>query len=190
MELFDRVDENSCDMRRTWDETSMNDLRRMWPNPQHSARTIAALLGFSRNAIIAKAHRMGPAKNGKKATTYPRTRSVFPRNPNPPKPRSPQLWRALPTRDTGTALPGPLIRSGEGDPAVMPDFSRPGSPPSPANVRLCDLQAGQCRWPMWDHDARTGFYCASEAVEKLPYCSGHCAMAYRPSKARRLEAAE
>lgn len=201
MELFDRVDENSFDLRRTWDETSMNDLRRMWPDPQHSARTIAKELGFSRNAIISKAHRMGLAKNGRKLTTYARTRS--PRNPNPPKPRSPQLWRALPTRDTGAARVSPSSntgavlsshssRSGEGDPSVTSDWSRPGSnaSPRPLNVPLIDLKPGQCRWPMWDPDARTGLFCGADALEKLPYCSGHCAMAYRPSKARRLEAAE
>lgn len=52
------------------------------------------------------------------------------------------------------------------------DFCRP--------VPLLDLAADQCRFPLGDpRDAGFGFCGAPRAHENLPYCDGHCRMAYQ-----------
>lgn len=154
------------DLRRRWDAAAEADLARLWPRPDHSAATIGKLLGFTRNAIIAKAHRLGLAAGGLKKTIQKpreRRRQVVPRQPV-------NLMAARWTPKQ-TPIPNKQIAS-----------------PSPKNVRLFDLCEGQCRWPMWGQNESTGFFCGADAITGLPYCGHHCSLAY--TRRRVLEAAE
>lgn len=54
--------------------------------------------------------------------------------------------------------------------------------PQPIGVRYLDLQPHQCKWPLGGDYDRPEFWCGAPAEsDSVPYCSPHCAMAYRPT---------
>jgi len=53
--------------------------------------------------------------------------------------------------------------------------------PLPTNVTLMELVPEGCRWPMGDPGTPEFAYCGNRRAQiNLPYCEGHCRMAYRP----------
>ena len=86
------------------------------------------------------------------------------------------------------------IRRPEGwiKPPPKPRVLRMGPPPAPRApvqaVRAVEPKislVGGCRWPLWGTGAPSHRYCdAARAAQNVPYCSKHCAVAYRPAWVR------
>jgi GcrA cell cycle regulator len=59
-------------------------------------------------------------------------------------------------------------------------------PELPTGVTLMELVPAACRWPVGDPATREFVYCGvRRECPTLPYCPGHCRMAYRASEERR-----
>jgi GcrA cell cycle regulator len=56
--------------------------------------------------------------------------------------------------------------------------------PEEQRCTLLELTSETCRFPLWGSDEREGFYCGAKPVPGLPYCLGHCRMAYVPVRTR------
>ena len=171
-----------------WNPAREAELRRLAPD--YTASQIMRIMGASsRNVIIGKIHRLKL-------------------NLNPDKPRGqarPRIERAKPAAfarakpavrwkpNAGAAFEGQLIRSGEGDPSVMPDQGRPGAPTEPVQscsrnpVDIWGLTGTTCRYPLWGDPVppiREKLYCGNPVVaDKLPYCGYHCSVAFGRSAA-------
>lgn len=143
------------------DEALVERLKVLWAEG-FSASQVAAQLGhgLSRNAVIAKVHRIGltrrtetvrlrKSKSGKRAK-----RGAAPKPPRPMAPRPADLkWEPF--------VPGPDL--------VIPADQRKG---------IADLEDDDCRWPIGDPQKDDFSFCNHKAVPGLPYCAHHCRRAY------------
>lgn len=165
--MFDWGPINLAKTPSWWTDKRIEILKELWAQGL-SGSAIAAELGeVTRNSVIGKVHRLGLA--GRQKLTQPRVK---------PEPRVHRVQRFREITNTGAAVCLPLIRSGEGDPSVTPDWSRPGSHP----CTLMDLTSETCRWPLWTDANPERLYCGADGADmenKRPYCPVHSQMAYR-----------
>lgn len=91
------------------------------------------------------------------------------------------LWSdELPTSEIGrrlgitkNAVIGKVHRLG------LPKRRTPPERPEPSQViRLNELRAGMCSWPMGDPGDDAFHFCGDHAVAGKPYCGRHCEVAY------------
>lgn len=165
---FDWSPINLAKIPSGWTDKRIETLKELWAQGL-SGSAIAAELGeVTRNSVIGKVHRLGLAKRAN-PTNARATPTPF---------RKPRVQRFREVLNTGAVLVWPLIRSGEGDPSVMPDQRRPGS----HSCTLMDLSSATCRWPLWTDAMPERLYCGADGADmenKRSYCPFHSRMAYR-----------
>jgi GcrA cell cycle regulator len=133
-----------------------------------SASQIAGRLGggLTRNAVIAKVHRLGLAGRAHAiARTYIRGRART-------KPKAKSANKRF---NIGNS---PLRRLYLVQPTPLPSPTEQDIP----RKRLDDLQDGDCRWPVTVADGNHHF-CADPKVPGLPYCDPHSRRAFQPPTA-------
>lgn len=123
-----------------------------------SAAQIAAQLGggVTRNAVLGKLFRL--CNLGEKLPHITLT----------PKPRMPSSTYVL-RLPVGTPT---AARPIEATPYDYVD------PQDPGLLRMMDLKAHHCRWPLNNALGGEYFFCGSKKFGSKPYCDKHCAVAY------------
>lgn len=137
-----------------WSPERIEQLRKLW-NEGHSTRTIASMMGMTKNAIIGKAHRLHLPGRG---NPIRRDGVVNPK----------RLKRAR-----GATLP-PLASVSPA--AAPPSAARPAPPPTPINTRV--RPCSPCCWPIGEPGKPDFRFCDAGAMPGRPYCEPHCALAY------------
>lgn len=166
-----------------WSDETIERLRRLWEEGLSSS-AIGRQLGYSKNAIIGKARRIGLSGR-----------------PSPIKsdsPTRPRIGRPKPIGDKPTlpSLAGPVFTA----PSAPIQFRAPKPPVTrPIEIRETVQAAlsvalpkfrGECSWPIGDPGTRSFRYCLEPALFACPYCPTHKSMAYvRPRDRREDEAA-
>lgn len=147
----------------TWTDEKIEALRRLW-NLGWSASQIASELGgVTRNAVIAKTHRLRIA-GGERA---------------PEKRRDKQQRKPKPTSAGATAVKVSTPK------VVQPYVERQARVFDPAKlVTFFELEDKHCKWPIGDprHLGTTFRFCGESKVSGLPYCSECAAVAYAPPR--------
>lgn len=128
-------------------------------------------LFFSRNGVIGKAHRIGL-----------RVSSSSKRTPHGAPKEVEQV--VVRVRNRGAAG---MVK--EHQPQVQADlsaFQDDLSIPLKQRRSILGLDSTNCHWPFGDdpHDRKKFFFCGAPAVKGLPYCAGHCQMAYKAPQPR------
>ena len=134
-----------------WDENNVTKLRELWDQGLPTAQ-IGKLLGFTKNAVVGKAHRIGLERR-----PSPIRRTAV--KPDRKKARSPVMpklnfEKAADTQNEQTSF----------QPAVKNLFGN--------NVKR------GCEWPMGHPDESDFHFCNKTRFEDKPYCLDHCAVAY------------
>ncbi len=138
-----------------WTDERVEQLKQLWGGGMTAAQIAERIGGTSRNAVIGKAHRLGLSVS------------------KAPKPRTaaPNLAKSAPAAVTAAAAPPP------------PPTASPQSPPPPKrqpDVRAADLPwHRRCQWPIGHPGERDFHFCGAAAADSKPYCTEHCALAYR-----------
>jgi len=157
-----------------WTPSDIAELRKLL-DEKLSASQIGKQLGFSRNAVIGKVHRMqarGEAmkfarvqgQNEKPARKAPKFK------PNPKSPAKLRLCHPLATRGA--------IKRGTHSEAV-------NAPLAPRLISLLELREGDCKFPIGDL-RKAGFgFCGHPSLPFKPYCAEHSAVAYQVEHRRR-----
>lgn len=129
--------------------------------PRHTASQIAAKIGggITRNAVIGKANRMGISLSGLSPQEIARRNE---------KRRERQL--------SGVAADHMINRIMNGRRTPAPEPVLPGK----HSCTLLQLTTASCRWPFGE--SPNVLFCGARSVPGLPYCIGHCRMAYRPAR--------
>ena len=137
-----------------WDENNVTRLRELWEQGLPTAQ-IGKLLGFTKNAVVGKAHRIGLER---RPSPIRRT-SV---KPDRKKARSPVMPKLnFETKQSETASP---IESKTFQPVVK-------------NLFNSSVKRG-CEWPKGHPDEIDFHFCGEDRFEDKPYCLEHCAVAY------------
>lgn len=108
---------------------------------------------YSRNACIGKAKRLGLSQASKPA---PAPRVSRPKRDDPSAPRAVRPW---------------IVRDAPEDIVATPIECR--------RVSLLELDATTCRWPLGTPGHDDFCFCGNHPMNGLPYCAGHCRLAYR-----------
>lgn len=160
----------------SWTDARTERLKSMWRNERLSANEIAIRLETTRNAVIAKLHRMGlssadggsqkqPSGGGRRA----RGTGAAPRVSKP----KPKTWRDGATHEAAVA----------NERKVVEPYRDPPSPRiyDPAKmVRTLDLENHHCRFPVGDPLEESFRHCGETKAPGIPYCIKCAEIAYRP----------
>ena len=139
----------------SWNETNVARLKELWDQGLPTAQ-IGKLLGFTKNAVVGKAHRIGLERR-----PSPIRRTAV--KPDRKKARSPIV---------------PKLNF-EISKEEVKETTRPQQNFQPAvkNLFANHTKRG-CEWPEGHPDESDFKFCGKDRFEDKPYCLDHCAVAY------------
>ena len=137
-----------------WDENNVTKLRELWDQGLPTAQ-IGKLLGFTKNAVVGKAHRIGLERR-----PSPIRRSAV--KPDRKKARSPVM---------------PKLNFESKEETISDKYEQKIFQPVVKNLFNTTTKRG-CEWPQGHPDEADFHFCGKERFEDKPYCLDHCAVAY------------
>ena len=138
-----------------WDDNNVSKLRELWDQGLPTAQ-IGKLLGFTKNAVVGKAHRIGLERR-----PSPIRRTAV--KPDRKKARSPIIPK-LNFEVKKDEVKENLVHQQTFQPLVKNLFTK-------------SVKRG-CEWPEGHPDESDFKFCGKERFEDKPYCIDHCAVAY------------
>ena len=137
-----------------WDENNVTKLRELWDQGLPTAQ-IGKLLGFTKNAVVGKAHRIGlerrPSPIRRTAVKPDRKKA---RSPVMPKLNFESKEENIPLKQESLSFQ-PVVK----------------------NLFVKSDKRG-CEWPQGHPDEMDFHFCGKDRFEDKPYCLEHCAVAY------------
>ena len=137
-----------------WDENNVSKLRDLWDQGLPTAQ-IGKLLGFTKNAVVGKAHRIGLERR-----PSPIRRTAV--KPDRKKARSPVM---------------PKLNFENKQESIVSQKETNVFQPVVKNLLNTNVRRG-CEWPKGHPDEIDFHFCGKERFEDKPYCIDHCAVAY------------
>ena len=138
-----------------WDNDNVSRLRELWDQGLPTSQ-IGKLLGFTKNAVVGKAHRIGLERR-----PSPIRRTAV--KPDRKKARSPVMpklnFENVKEETTNITKPNTSFK------------------PLVKNILAPIIKRG-CEWPEGHPDESDFKFCGKERFEDKPYCLNHCAVAY------------
>ena len=138
-----------------WDDNNVSKLRELWDQGLPTAQ-IGKLLGFTKNAVVGKAHRIGLER-----WPSPIRRTAV--KPDRKKARSPIIPKL------NFEVKKDEVKE---NPVHQQTFQ-----PLVKNLFTKSVKRG-CEWPEGHPDESDFKFCGKERFEDKPYCIDHCAVAY------------
>ena len=139
----------------SWNDENVGRLKELWDQGLPTAQ-IGKLLGFTKNAVVGKAHRIGLERR-----PSPIRRTAV--KPDRKKARSP----IMPKLNFEKSLD-----VDENIPTEIKIFQ-----PKIKNSLTANSKRG-CEWPEGHPDETEFHFCNKERFEEKPYCLDHCGLAY------------
>ena len=150
----------------SWNDDNVSRLRELWDQGLPTAQ-IGKLLGFTKNAVVGKAHRIGLER---RPSPIRRT-AVKPDRKKARSPIIPKLNFENKTNDN-----------------IENNNTKVGFQASVSNLFLNKIKRG-CEWPKGHPDEVDFHFCGEERLEDKPYCLKHCSIAYIiPEKEENIKA--
>ena len=147
-----------------WNDENVSRLRNLWDQGLPTAQ-IGKLLGFTKNAVVGKAHRIGLERR-----PSPIRRTAV--KPDRKKARSP-IMPKLNFENNENQKKENLNGINNYQTTVKNPFSL--------------SQKRGCEWPIGHPDEQNFYFCDKERFGDKPYCLEHCAVAYViPEKEEKL----
>ena len=137
----------------SWNEENVLKLKELWDQGLPTAQ-IGKLLGFTKNAVVGKAHRIGLERR-----PSPIRRTAV--KPDRKKARSPVM---------------PKLNFENQETNKVQNYTN-NFQPSVKNIFISSSKRG-CEWPEGHPDESNFHFCNKERFEDKPYCLEHCAIAY------------
>ncbi len=137
-----------------WDDNNVAKLRDLWDQGLPTAQ-IGKLLGFTKNAVVGKAHRIGLERR-----PSPIRRTAV--KPDRKKARSPVM---------------PKLNFESKQETLSENKEYSGFQPVVKNMFNISTKRG-CEWPQGHPDESDFNFCGKDRFEDKPYCLEHCAVAY------------
>ena len=138
-----------------WDDNNVSKLRELWDQGLPTAQ-IGKLLGFTKNTVVGKAHRIGLERR-----PSPIRRTAV--KPDRKKARSPIIPKL------NFEVKKDEVKE---NPVHQQTFQ-----PLVKNLFTKSVKRG-CEWPEGHPDESDFKFCGKERFEDKPYCIDHCAVAY------------
>ena len=146
-----------------WVDSNVERLRELWDQGLPTAQ-IGKLLGFTKNAVVGKAHRIGLERR-----PSPIRRTAI--KPDRKKARSP----VIPKLNFESSDQKEIIKLQNKESNSNKLYS--SFQPSVQSLFAGNKKRG-CEWPEGDPDEPGFHFCEKDRFEDKPYCLDHCAVAY------------
>ena len=146
-----------------WNDENVSRLRELWDQGLPTAQ-IGKLLGFTKNAVVGKAHRIGLERR-----PSPIRRTAV--KPDRKKARSPVVPKL------NFESQASLNKSDTNKTEYQQTTSNIKFQPKTTNFFALAPKRG-CEWPEGHPDEAEFHFCGKERFEDKPYCLDHCAVAY------------
>ena len=143
------------EQKMSWNEENVARLRELWDQGLPTAQ-IGKLIGFTKNAVVGKAHRIGLERRQSPI----RITAVKPDRKKERSPVMPKLNFETSKEITNTQYKETVTFQ----PVVKNLFAQP--------------KKRGCEWPEGHPDEPEFHFCGKERFEEKPYCLNHCALAY------------
>jgi len=140
-----------------WNDENVARLRELWDQGLPTAQ-IGKLLGFTKNAVVGKAHRIGLERR-----PSPIRRTAV--KPDRKKARSP----VIPKLNFETSISQEITNTQNKENISYQPITKNLFTPPPKR---------SCEWPEGHPDEVEFHFCGKERFEDKPYCLDHCAVAY------------
>ena len=141
----------------SWDDKNVARLKELWDQGLPTAQ-IGKLLGFTKNAVVGKAHRIGLERR-----PSPIRRTAV--KPDRKKARSPVIPKLN------------FENQSASDNKENENSSAKIFYPKISNLFHSTAKRG-CEWPEGHPDEDEFHFCGKDRFEDKPYCMDHCAVAY------------
>ena len=142
----------------SWNDENVARLKDLWDQGLPTAQ-IGKLLGFTKNAVVGKAHRIGLERR-----PSPIRRTSI--KPDRKKARSPVMPKLnFENTSAEKLIPNNTIKN---------NFSFQSTIKNP----LSTGGTRNCEWPMGHPDEPEFHFCNQKRLNEKPYCIDHCAIAY------------
>ncbi|MDC1047052.1 GcrA family cell cycle regulator [Alphaproteobacteria bacterium] len=137
-----------------WDESNVARLKELWDQGLPTAQ-IGKLLGFTKNAVVGKAHRIG-----------------LERRPSPIRRTAVKTDRK---KARSPIVPTLNFEASKEEPKELP--KQQNFQPAVKNL-FTNQTKRRCEWPDGHPDESDFKFCGKDRFEDKPYCINHCAVAY------------
>tara|TARA_B100001123_G_C15029735_1_gene914904 strand:+ start:291 stop:761 length:471 start_codon:yes stop_codon:yes gene_type:complete len=138
-----------------WNDDNISRLKELWDQGLPTAQ-IGKLLGFTKNAVVGKAHRIGLERR-----PSPIRRTAV--KPDRKKARSPTM---------------PKLNFEKNEDTINENLSTNQNSDSIIKYSFLTKQVRGCEWPIGHPDEQNFHFCNKERFDDKPYCLEHCAIAY------------
>ena len=138
-----------------WDNENVERLRDLWDQGLPTAQ-IGKLLGFTKNAVVGKAHRIGLERR-----PSPIRRTAV--KPDRKKARSPIM---------------PKLNFENNENQKKEKLNETNNLRTSVKNPFALNQKRGCEWPIGHPDEQDFHFCHKERFGEKPYCQEHCAIAY------------
>lgn len=156
----------------SWTEQKIQMLKDMWGHGYSASEIAKRLGGFTRNAVIGKAHRLKLSSRPSPIKRDEEGRAGMPPDVITPIVRTSSRKRAMMRAMPPVALPSTIKPSKDSITALDALKRTEGIAVTKAGER-------HCRWPIGDPRSPEFRFCGCSAYEGLPYCIDHARMAYQ-----------
>ena len=143
------------ELKMSWNDDNVSRLRDLWDQGLPTAQ-IGKLLGFTKNAVVGKAHRIGLERRPspiRRTSVKPDRKKA--RSPVIPKLNFENNHIKQKEVETDTKIFHPAVK----------------------NLFSTNTKRG-CEWPEGHPDESEFRFCGKKRLEDKPYCLDHCAVAY------------
>ena len=141
--------------KMSWNEENVSRLRDLWDQGLPTAQ-IGKLLGFTKNAVVGKAHRIGLERR-----PSPIRRTAV--KPDRKKARSPIM---------------PKLNFENKSASQNEDVDNKSVFKPEVKTALISNNLKGCEWPKGHPDESDFHFCGAKTFDNKPYCLEHCAIAY------------
>jgi GcrA cell cycle regulator len=161
----------------SWDESRIEQLKKLWADGLSASQIAAELGGVTRNAVIGKVHRLGLSGRAKAKTASAvrtRTKTVVVKQQR-------VQTQTIVTRgnlamvEMVDAVAQPVVQQ-QRENVVIPMSRR---------ISIMELREGVCRWPLGDPLTAEFAYCGADCAMGKTYCEAHARVAFQPQNERR-----
>ncbi len=138
----------------SWTINSISKLKKLW-NKELSTTDIGKKLGFSKNAVVGKAHRLGLKSRSTSVVKKIKRKRVIKTKAKAP------IKSIIKTKKTSS------------------DKQKINKKTTPSKIiGIMDLKKEMCRWPLGDPRSSDFSFCGNPTFKSKPYCLTHCTEAY------------
>ena len=169
----------------SWTDKKIEKLKVLWEKGIPTAE-IGKRLGFSKNAIVGKVHRLGLSnRNSPIKTSTPsvaKTKPSVSKKISDEKTLNPKKTKDLTVKpikqevSNKAEIKSKPAQKNESQKVVetLPKAKKT----SDDGVSLMELTSDRCCWPIDDATSEGFHFCGKKVFKNKPYCLEHCAMAY------------